>query len=121
MHHSPFFLHSIGLALVTLQNSEDCKIVRLKYTAEGRAPVELVLTRYDGDCPAILPQYRIRTTDGAFEVIDGTGKDILNKSKELLLRRFENASPVEVQISYVNADSSITQTNGDSVNDRMLF
>lgn len=121
MHLSPFFLHSIGLALVTLQNSEDCKRVRLKYTAEGRAPIELVLSRYDGDCPAILPQYRIRTTDGAFEVIDGAGKDILNKSKELLLRRFENASPVEVQISFFNADSTVTQTNGDSVNDRVLF
>lgn len=121
----PFFLHSVGLALLTLQNSQDCKSVRLKYWAEGRAEVNLTLGRYDGDCPALLPQYRFRTTGGAFEssfeVIDSAGGDILNKSKEFLLRQFEGASPVQVQITFTNTDSTTTQTRGDSEIDRVLF
>lgn len=121
MHLPPFFLHSIGLALVTLHNQQDCKSVRLKYQADGRPAVELALSRYDGDCPALLPQYRICTTDSAFEVIDGTGGSILNKSKDFLLRQFKDASPVQVQITFTNVDSTTTQMEGDSVVDRVLF
>lgn len=97
----------------------------MKYWAQGRTEVNLALGRYDGDCPALLPQYRIRTTDGAFEipfeVIDSVGTDILNKSKDFLLRQFQGASPVQVQIIFTNADSTTTQTQGDSEVDRVLF
>ncbi len=121
MHLPPFFQHSVGLALVTLQNQQECKSVRLKYQAEDRATVELALSRYDGDCPALLPQYRICTTDGAFEVIDGAGGKILNQSKDFLLRQFKDVSPVQVQITFTNVDSTTTQMEGDSVVDRVFF
>lgn len=121
MHLPPFFLHSVGLALVTLQNQQECKSVRLKYQADGRPAVELALSRYDGDCPALLPQYRIRSTDGAFEVIDGAGGSILNKSKDFLLKHFKDASPVQVQITFTDVDSTTTQMEGDSVVDRVFF
>ncbi len=123
-----FFLNSVGLALVTLQNSQECRNVRLTYSAQGKSSVYLLLSRYDADLPSLSPQYRICTTGGDllkpspdFEMIDNDGGDILNKTRDKLLELFANASPVQVQIVFTNYDASTTVTEGDSVNDRHLF
>ncbi len=121
MQLESFFRNSVGVALLSLQQVQSCQSAKLCFSAPGRKDANFTLSRYDAECPAIHPQYRIGTTDGPFEIIDDTGTDILNKTKDLLLVLFKDCQKVEVKLLLTYENAAPDQIEGDSASGQVMF